>query len=129
MPSSLTSVARVLANNVFERTGAIEGTYVTATRSLLPLVFRRRRYMGVFGWTWDSRKGSDEAKSALEKGTAGRGVRRSEEMVTGSANRLELEVKSAKALWRASEAGERVCRLVSCFDRCYGGRCKRTGYA
>lgn len=36
---------------------------------------------------------------------AGRGVRRSEEMVMGRAKRVLLEVKSAKAVWRSSEAG------------------------
>jgi hypothetical protein len=43
----------------------------------------------------------------VAKGTAGRGVRLSEEMVTGSAKRAGFAVKSAKALWRSTEAGKR----------------------
>jgi hypothetical protein len=62
--------------------------------------------MGVLGWTWGSRRGREDAKS-VEKGTAGRGVRLSEEMVTGSAKRAGFAVKSAKALWRSTEAGKR----------------------
>ena len=66
--------------------------------------------MGVLGWRWGSRRGREEAKSALAlelgKEMAGRGVRRSEEMVMGSAKRVGLEVKAAKAAWRSSDARE-----------------------
>ena len=67
--------------------------------------------MGVLDWTWASRRGRDEVKSAWE-GIAGRGVRRSEEMVMGSAKRAWFEVKSAKAVWRSSEAEAKVVRSV-----------------
>lgn len=55
----------------------------------------------------------------MEKGTAGRGVRLSEEMVTGSAKRAGFAVKSAKALWRSAEAEKRgwqgqSCALLTC---------------
>jgi hypothetical protein len=40
----------------------------------------------------------------VEKGTAGKGVRLSEEMVTGRAKRAGFALKSAKALWRSAEA-------------------------
>lgn len=43
----------------------------------------------------------------MEKGTAGKGAKLSEEMVTGSAKRAGFALKSAKALWRSAEAGKR----------------------
>jgi hypothetical protein len=51
----------------------------------------------------------------VEKGTAGSGVRLSEEMVTGSAKRVGFAVKSAKALWRSSEAGKRGWQISLAF--------------
>ena len=48
---------------------------------------------------------------------AGSGVRRSEEMVMGSAKRAALDVKSAKAVWRSSEAGG-LCELLG-FQVCH----------
>ena len=50
----------------------------------------------------------------MEKGTAGRGVRLSEEMVTGSAKRAGFAVKLAKALWRSAEAGKRGSVFALC---------------
>ena len=67
--------------------------------------------MGVLGCTWDSRSGRDEAKEASAsalKGMAGSGVRRSEAMVMGRAKSVGFEVKSAKAVWRSSEAETKV---------------------
>jgi hypothetical protein len=79
--------------------------------------------MGVLSWRCGSRRGRDEAKAEVlvvvvvveeEKGSAGRGVRRSDVMVMGSAKRVGVEVKAAKASCRSAEAGgvESRYRLV-----------------
>ena len=61
---------------------------------------------------WGSRRGRDETKEASAsaealEGMAGSGVRRSEAMVMGRAKSEAFEVKSAKAVWRSSDAGSR----------------------
>lgn len=66
--------------------------------------------MGVLGSRCGSRRGRDEVKFWSEA-MAGKGVKRSEEMVTGRAKRVGFDVKAAKALWRSSEAIEGEWRV------------------
>jgi len=60
--------------------------------------WRRRRYIGVFGWRCSLREGSEVLKSEDLKGIGGRGVRASLVIVTGRAKREESEVKLLKAV-------------------------------
>ncbi len=102
-PNSLTRVARVDANNVFDLTGAVLGMYVTAAKSLPPSIFRSKRNIGVFGWRCGSSAGNEELKLP-ENETVSKGVKDSDEMVTGRAKREVLAVKFWKALCRSEEA-------------------------
>lgn len=53
--------------------------------------------MGVLGWRCSSRDGKDFSKEDEVKVMTGRGVKRSEEIVTGRAKSEVLDVKSRKA--------------------------------
>lgn len=72
--------------------------------------------MGVLGCRCGERRGREEVKVEAvelvillvekeENGMAGRGVRRSDAMVMGSAKSVGVEVKAAKASCRSVEAG------------------------
>jgi len=65
---------------------------------------RRSKYIGVFGWRYSLRKGSEALKSEDLKGTGESGVRASPVIVMGRAKREELEVKSLNVAWRSEDA-------------------------
>jgi hypothetical protein len=87
--------------------------------------------MGVLGCRCGERRGREEVKvEAVElvkllveegKGTAGRGVRRSDVMVMGSAKSVGVEVKAAKASCRSVEAGGSGVVGQTCTGRRRGG--------